>query len=437
MSNPFLHDYLHEAAGLTAAAMTRDGLEAYQLAQLKRQIAFAKANSPFYAKLYAGLNPNDLRRLTDFSGWPQTAPRDLAARNSEFLCTSQRAVWRVITLQTSGTSGLPKKLYFSQNDLDKTARYFHFSLKQLAQSCKNLLVLMPGGVPGSVGDILARALADLPIQCHQFGIITNFAATMQAIRDFKIDFIIGIPSQVLNLCRYSMQHGGLGNQIKNVLFGADYISPFCAQTVAQNWRCNIIKHYGSTESALGAAVNCPSFTGCHIREAELLFEAVDPVTKRPVADGEFGELVISSLNYECMPLLRYNTGDIGALSQKPCACGSVLKRLVKMRPRHTILLDDDTFLDINELDEMLYKIPGLDYFEAEVINAADSRAAVLIIKLNEALTFKLKSSIETVLSAKFNSAIARNLLKIKVAPVAGLTFSNPYVLKRKITDLRA
>lgn len=436
MPKPFLHDWLAEAAGIAPHELTRERLEIYQLEQLRAQLALAKNNSRFYAGHLAGFEPESLQNLTDFGHWPQITPHDLKEHGEAMLCTSQSKIWRVITLQTSGTTGLPKRLFFSERDLTRTARYFHYSLKKLAKDCRNLLVLMPGGVPGSVGDVLRQALVDLPIQCHEYGIVTDFAATLDYIKTNKIDFIIGIPSQVLNLCRYSMAHGGL-DQIKGVLFGADYISPFCAETIARLWNCTTIKHYGSTESALGAAVNCPKLTGCHIREAELLFEVVDPVTKQVLPDNEIGEMVITSLNYDCMPLIRYNTGDLGAISKAPCACGSVLRRLTQMRPRNTILLDGSVNLDINELDSLLYKINGLEYFEAEIAFNAQNVLTLSII-LDENLPKALKTAVERALLGwpPLQKLAAQNRLVFAIEGRPNFKLGNPYVLKRKIIDLR-
>lgn len=432
MLKPFLHDWLAKAAGIPENELTRSRLEAYQLELLKRQIAFAKAKSPFYAGHFAGYNHETLNSLADFAQWPQTTPFDLKDHGNDFLCTSQREVWRIISLQTSGTTGLPKKLFFSENDLYNTVKYFHYSLKVLAKDCKNLMVLMPGNVPGSVGDILRQALEDLPINCHQFGIVTDFAQTLDYIKANAIDFIIGIPAQVLTLCRYSTRHGGL-SQIKAVLFGADYISPFCAETVTKLWNCRIIKHYGSTESALGAAVNCPCFTGCHIREAELYFEVVDPVTKQPLPDNKIGEIVISSLNYECMPLLRYNTGDLGAVSIEPCQCGSVLKRLTKMQPRHTILLDDNVKLDINDLDGVLYQFDELVDYEAGIFNNDDG-VQVLSIELFTENSLNIKNAAISALQniPQLKALLAQNKLKIRVNADTNRKPGNPYVLKRRI-----
>lgn len=436
MNEPFLHDWLMEATGIPEKELTRERLEAHQLALLRKQLALAKANSAFYAKLYAGHDERKLTSLDDFGTWPQTTPTDLKNHNDAFLCTSQSKVWRIITLQTSGTTGLPKRLFFSENDMRRTVRYFHYSLKELAKDCRNLLVLMPGNVPGSVGDVLRQALEDLPTRCHEYGIVTDFAATLDYIKSHAIDFIIGIPSQVLNLCRYSMQHGGL-EQIKAVLFGADYISPFCAETIEKLWSCTTIKHYGSTESALGAAVNCPARTGCHIREADLLFEVVDPITKQPLPNDTIGELVITSLNYDCMPLLRYNTGDLGAISKKPCQCGSVLKRLTQMRPRNTVKLEDDIDLDINELDSLLYQLDGLEYFEAD-LRHDQAGVPLLEIKLDAAISGQMHEPVLQALNsmAAIQPLIAQNRLKIKITGCPDFKLGNPYVLKRKINDLR-
>lgn len=437
MPKPFLHNWLSETAGIPQPEINRVWLEAYQLKLLKNQIALAKANSPFYRKHLAGYNPQTLAVLNDFAAWPQITPFDLKEHNLEMLCTSQSKIWRVITLQTSGTTGMPKQLFFSAQDLLNTARYFHYSLKTLARGCKNILVLMPGNASGSVGDVLHKATLDLPVKCHQFGIITDYAAALNYIKHNAVDFIIGIPAQILNLCRYSQKYGGL-NQIKAVLFGADYVSPFCAATVAKTWRCTVIKHYGSTESALGAAVNCPCLTGGHIREADLLFEIVDPVSKQLLPDDEIGEIVITSLNYECMPLLRYNTGDLGAVSKTPCRCGSVLKRLTQMRPRHALLLGKNVELNIHDLDSVLYQLKELDDYEADLLNDNDN-GCLLRLKLNAQSGGISESAVIKTVSGlpHLQKLLAQNKLKLKIEiSYNAVKPGNPYVLKRKINDLR-
>ena len=95
-------------------------------------------------------------------------------------------------------------------------------------------------------------------------------------------------------------------------------------------------HYGTTEMGLGGGVDCAAHAGLHLREADLLFEIVDPASGAPLAAGEEGEIVFTTLTREAMPLVRYRTGDLGRFAVEPCPCGSSLRLLAPVRER----LDD-------------------------------------------------------------------------------------------------
>jgi phenylacetate-coenzyme A ligase PaaK-like adenylate-forming protein len=128
------------------------------------------------------------------------------------------------------------------------------------------------------------------------------------------------------------------------------------KALEESWGCRVFEHYGSTELGLGGAVQCEAFGGLHVREADLLFEVVDPSTGRPVLDGVEGELVATTLTREGMPLIRYRTGDLVRMSVDPCPCGSVLRCLERVTGRREdpAILAAGHRLTIADLDEIVY-----------------------------------------------------------------------------------
>ena len=112
-----------------------------------------------------------------------------------------------------------------------------------------------------------------------------------------------------------------------MLLSADYVSPACRELLKESWGCAVFEHYGMTETGLGGAVSCEAHYGYHPREADLLFEIVDPATGRPLPPGERGELVFTTLTRRAMPLIRYRTGDFSRFFPEPCPCGTGLLTL--------------------------------------------------------------------------------------------------------------
>jgi phenylacetate-coenzyme A ligase PaaK-like adenylate-forming protein len=111
-----------------------------------------------------------------------------------------------------------------------------------------------------------------------------------------------------------------------------------------------------TEMGFGGGVECEARSGCHLREADLHFEIVDPRSGTPVPEGTSGEIVFTTLMRRAMPLIRYRTGDVGRMIPEPCGCGTVLKTLEKVRVRMSSVrrLRSGGLLSMADLDEVLF-----------------------------------------------------------------------------------
>jgi phenylacetate-coenzyme A ligase PaaK-like adenylate-forming protein len=121
--------------------------------------------------------------------------------------------------------------------------------------------------------------------------------------------------------------------MRTILLSAQFISDTDKRIIENSWDCTVYEHYGMTEMGLGGAMQCEERVGYHPREADLLFEIIDPDTGDVLPDGAYGEIVFTTLTRQAMPLIRYRTGDFSRWLPEPCACGSVLKRLYKVGDR--------------------------------------------------------------------------------------------------------
>lgn len=307
--------------------LTRRALSAYQLERLQITLDYVQHSSPFYRHRFAAHTPASLHSLSDLSQWPLTTADDLRKDPMAFLCISQSGVERVVSLPSPSAHNALKRLFFSAADLELAVDFFHHGFATAVAPGQRMLVMMPCRAPHSVGDLLSRGLARLSVSTVTHGPLQSPRAAIEAIEKNRIDALVGVPSQVAALTRY----GGRGHiaqgQIKSIWLGTQNSRRTMAGEIDRTWGCRVFQHYGAAEMCPGGGVQCRFREGFHLREADLYIEIVDPETTEPVADGTRGEVVVTTLTREAMPLVRYRTGHVAAVMAAPCRCGTVLRRL--------------------------------------------------------------------------------------------------------------
>ncbi|MEA5079239.1 MAG: AMP-binding protein [Anaerolineaceae bacterium] len=325
-------------------------LAAYQLEKLQATLDLARSKSPFYREKFKDL-PVKLASLQDFQVFPFTSAQDLRESGQKMVCVSQDEINRVVTLDTSGTTGTPKRLYFTQADQELTIDFFRVGMSIFTHPGDRVLILLPGERPGSVGDLLAVGLQRLGAVPIPHGVVRDLEETLAILRTQKVDGIVGIPNQVLALARTSPDL-----RLKSVLLSTDHVPATIVKTVAKNWHCQVYNHYGMTEMGLGGGVECAAHLGYHLREADLYFEVIDPLTGQPVPDGSQGEVVFTTLTRSGMPLIRYRTCDLSRFLPAQCTCGSSLRLLEKVKTRLSgqVSLGCNATICLADLDEVLF-----------------------------------------------------------------------------------
>ncbi|MEN6439598.1 MAG: DVU_1553 family AMP-dependent CoA ligase [Syntrophobacter sp.] len=355
-----------EAAGSRetgGARLTREAIHSYQLRKLRETIAWARARGPFYREHLAGIPEGAPARLEDLSRLPFTTPDDIREAPLRFLCVSQGEIDRVVTLQTSGTTGNPKRVFFTREDQELTIDFFHHGMTTLSDPGDRVLILLPGERPGSVGDLLALGLERAGVAGIRHGFVENAARAVSVMEKEGINTLVGLPVHVLGLA----EAGGTYSP-GNVLLSADYVPDSLSRRLVSKWNCGVYTHYGMTEMGYGGGVECDARSGYHLREADLYFEIVAPQTGEPVRPGEWGEIVFTTLTRGGMPLIRYRTGDISRFVPEPCQCGTVLKTMARIRRRADgdIALANGLVLNMADVDEALFAIEGLLDFTAVI-----------------------------------------------------------------------
>lgn len=364
-----LEDWIKEKIGLESEEdLGEHSLVSYQLDRLKKVIRYARKNSPFYRERLNGLPDGFLSCLEDLSRVPFTTEADLRERHRDMLCVSHGDVSRVVTLKTSGSTALPKRLYFTDQDLDLTIDFFHHGMTTLVRPGARVLILMPGETPGSIGDLLKKALSRTNVQGFVHGVVTDVEQAIEDLVTYQTECLVGLPVQVLGLARHPRAGHIPEGLIQSVLLSADYVPRAIVRELEARWGAPVFEHYGMTEMGLGGGVQCMAHEGYHMREADLYLEVVDPESGRPLPEGEPGEVVMTTLTRQGMPLIRYRTGDLARFLKDPCPCGSTLRRLGKVQGRVAgrIFLRNRGALSLPELDEALFSIPDVLNFQVEM-----------------------------------------------------------------------
>lgn len=324
--------------------LTREGLEELQLRRLNETLERLKARGGFY-KNY----PEKLDSLEDLRKLPFTTAADLSAWPGKFLLTSQSEVSRVISGATSGTTGPAKRVFYTARDTEHTVVFFAAGISEMLSQGEKCLIAFPFTGPFGLGDLIAQAVERLGATPVKAGFGHTWEELASLVRETRPETYIGFPVTLLSLAR--MYGGEL--PIRRALVSGDACPAGVMAELEKVLKGRLYPHYGSRECGLGGAVTCPAHAGMHLRENHILPEIIDE-NGTVLPEGEYGELVITTIGADAMPLIRYRTGDYTRILP-PCPCGGVTRRIDAVSRR-------EADLSIEELDSALFRIPQLvDY----------------------------------------------------------------------------
>ncbi len=280
-----------------------------RLVLLNRQLRYAAERSPYYAEILYGRIP--VSGLACLPSLPFTDASVLISKNRRMLCMPAASIARIVSLRTSGSSGKIKRLYFTENDLARTSAFFAAGMSWLCTEGDLCAVLMPCRVPDGIGDLLIRSLNGIGVRTLPLGIPEDTAAVREILLREQPQILVGFPwhLRILSILCPDLRP-------RAVLLSGDYIPEQLKILIGTRWHTAVTVHFGMTETGYGCAVQHPGSSLMYLRRDELIAEVVDPVTGRPLPSGQTGELVLTTLQREAMPLLRYRTGDSAVLSEE-------------------------------------------------------------------------------------------------------------------------
>ena len=343
--------------------MSREQIEALQLERLKATVRHCM-NNEFYQKKFkeAGITPDDIQTLADVRKLPFTTKADLRETYPFGMsCVPLKDCVRLHS--SSGTTGNPTVILHTKKDLDEWAN----------QVARNLWMvgLRPDDVfQNSSGYGMFTGGLGFQYGAEKLGMLTVPAAAGNSLRQIKFitDFgttaIHAVPSYVTRLYEVMQEQGvdpRRDTKLKVLAIGAEPHSEEQRKRIEDMMGVKAYNSFGMSEMCgPGVGFECKEQNGLHFWEDYYIVEIVDPETLEPVPDGEIGELVLTTLCREAMPLLRYRTRDLTTLTHAPCACGRTSARVQAPYGR-----SDDMFVfkGVNifpsQIEYGISQIPGL------------------------------------------------------------------------------
>ncbi len=333
--------------------MPRDKMRQLQLERMKWMIGYCYDNVPLYRERLTscGMTPDKFKTLEDIRHIPFTVKTDLRDTYPFGLfAVPQSKIVRIHA--SSGTTGKPTVVGYTKNDLDNWAEMIA-RIATAAGADENTIVQIAFGYgmfTGALGlHYGLEKIGATVVPCSS----GNSEKQLMFMRDFKTNALVATPSYALYLSELAKEAGYPMSDynLRLGLLGSEGCTPEMRDQIEKNWNMFATDNYGLSETGgPGLSGDCELRCGMHINEDFYYCEIIDPNTGEVLPEGSEGELVVTTLTKEGIPMLRYRTKDLTRIHYEPCACGRTTARMEKIKGRS---------------DDML-KIRGVNVFPSQV-----------------------------------------------------------------------
>ena len=346
----------------TAETLSRTELTALQDRLLKSVVRRTAVSNPWFADRYreAGVNPAKFGGLASLEKLPFMSKKDFREGYPLALsCVDRKSI--VEMHMSSGSTGTPVVMPYTEHDL------------ALWAGCMARCYVMAGAVRGDVCQITpgfglfnggfgcyhgARAAGLFTLPCGA----GNTARQIRLAQDFGTRVLVAVVSYSVRIMEVLAEQKATLPSLEIGIFGAEVFSDQMKQRIRSGLGIDVFDIYGMTETGgIGIGMDCPLHNGIHIWEDQYIVEVINPETGKTLPDGQFGEIVITSLCREALPVIRFRTGDRGRiLSREVCGCGRTGLRLdtISGRLDDMLIISGVNFFP-SQVEQALLKIPGV------------------------------------------------------------------------------
>ena len=351
----------------SSQTMSDRSANSVQYQKLNTLLVYLQQNSPYYRQLFIthDIDINKVRTVEDLHVIPTTGKEDLQQRNDDFICVQKNKI--IEYTSTSGTLGAPVTVALTENDLQRLAENEYASF------------VCADGTPEDIYQLMLTLDRQFMAGMAYYSGIRKLGAGIirvgpgvpslqwQTILRIRPTAIVAVPSFILKLLAYAKEHNidpnkssvtkaiCIGENIRNTDFSLNMLG----KRITEAWNIRLYSTYASTEMQT-AFTECGAGIGGHLNADLLIVELLDE-NNQPVRPGEPGEVTVTTLGVEGMPLLRYKTGDICIHLTEPCSCGRTTLRLSPVLGRKqqmikfkgTTLYPPALFDLLNEMEDVI------------------------------------------------------------------------------------
>jgi phenylacetate-CoA ligase len=356
-------------------------------------------NTPYYHKKFreSNIKPSDIRSFKDLKKIPCTEAIDLQNDPRSFFAVPEEKFIKVFT--TSGSTGKPKKAFFTQKDIDKIVLSAAIGGKLLYGITNRDVIRLTFEV-GYGTEIWGNSYCLDLAYGRIIGALTIITSRvsieheLEILREYKPTIFGDVTSRIIFLTKKLSKLCDLGTLgVKKFLIGAEPTPSTVRKNIEEAWNADAYIGYGITEVGLLLSGECEMKNGPHLSELNFHMEVIDPETGEQLEDGETGELYFTTFDREGMPLIRYNSHDLGRIIPDPCECGLPLKR-VEIRGRSDDLIPvgagDNLFTVM--FDQVIFTIPEIIEYQVE-FDREDGQDVITITAESSVINENIKNKI--------------------------------------------
>jgi phenylacetate-CoA ligase len=369
--------------------LPRAALEALQLKRLQATVARVYANVPFYKQSFdaVGIKPEDIKSLADLQRLPFTTKQNM--RDSYPYGLFAAPMEEIVRIHaSSGTTGKPTVVGYTQKDIETWSELMARSFMAAGAHKGDIIHnaygygLFTGGLGAHYGAEKLGASV-IPISGG------NTKRQIMIMQDFGSTVLTCTPSYSLYLAEEAAAEGVdiKSSRLRVGIFGAEPWSEAMRGEIESNLGLDAIDIYGLSEiMGPGVAIECiEEKHGLHIWEDHFIPEIINPETGQPVAEGEKGELVITTITKQGIPLIRYRTRDITSISYAPCACGRSHGRIARMSGRSDdMLIIRGVNVFPSQIESILVRIEGVEPHYLLIVDRKDNLDTLEVqVEVNE------------------------------------------------------
>lgn len=410
--------------------MQRDELEALQLERLKRSLVYCYENIGFYKQLFdeAGFDPYKVEAFEDLGKAPFTTKQDMRDAYPYGLFAVPKEEVLEIHM-SSGTTGVATVSGYTEHDLHAWADCFARGIGYAGGDSEDIAHisygygLFTGGLGGHYGGLAAGCMT-IPMSAG------NTKRQIKVLQTMGSSIICCTPSYAMYIADTAIEMGldpAKDFNLKAGIHGAEAWSNQFRENLERKLGYKALDIYGLTEvMGPGVAIECLEQDGLHVAEDHFYVEILDPVTHEPVPDGEWGELVITTLDKEATPVIRYRTKDITRIIPGICKCGRTHRRIDRLHGR-----TDDMFkvrgvqVFPSQIEQIANSFPEIaDWYQIELTRDGALDVATLKIEVNPDVELDEVRKIEE-LQRRIEEA-----LKDELATTIKVQIVEPYTITR-------